>query len=208
MTPMDRLADGLAALGFASADMDAFALYMSELQRWNRTHNLIGPATEAEIVERHLLDSALYARVLAEIGAHEIVDVGAGAGLPGVPVGLLLPDSRVTMIEPRAKRAAFLRILSGKLGRGYSVIESRAEDAPAMHADAAVTRALFAAHEFARICAHLVRPGGVFVLSKGSRAGAETAALTQPHRTVKAAIPGTRITRTLILVDNVQEESR
>lgn len=82
--------------------------YYEELRRWNRALSLVGPGTAREIVERHFAES-LHALPLIPPGARTLVDVGSGAGFPGVVLAAALPDVAVTLVEPRQRRWAFLR---------------------------------------------------------------------------------------------------
>ena len=168
----DALTRGFREIGFESSpeQEDALMRYLAELKRWNRAYSLTALKTDKEIVVKHFLDSALYLRALPE-DARTVADVGSGAGFPGIVMKILRPVLTVTLIEPSTKKDTFLRHVIRTLGReGISTVHARVEDAHMEMADAAVTRALFSALEFAHAAAHIVRPGGVFILSKGPKA--------------------------------------
>jgi 16S rRNA (guanine527-N7)-methyltransferase len=162
------LPDGAAA---------GIADYLSELLRWNLRVNLTGEADIAELVGRHLPDSFVVASLCPS--GSRVVDVGSGAGLPAVPFAMVRPDCSVTMVEPRAKRVAFLHTVlrQAKLG-SISVVRGRVEELEMGDFDFAVSRATFRPEEWIGIAKQLVRPRGrAVVLSSraidGSLVGAE-----------------------------------
>jgi 16S rRNA (guanine527-N7)-methyltransferase len=98
-----------------------FATYIDLLTHFNKAMNLIGPMSQADIVDQLLIDSAAAAAVCAPAGP--VLDVGSGAGLPGVPLKLLYPDLALTMVEPRKKRTTFLKIALNRLKLSDTIIE-------------------------------------------------------------------------------------
>ena len=112
---LSRLQAGAAALGLALDDEIALRLidYLDELYRWNRVQRLTAIPRE-QAVEAQLLDSLALVDCLS--GCRDIVDLGSGAGLPGVPLAVVLPGVRVTLVEKRRKRAGFLEQVIGQIG--------------------------------------------------------------------------------------------
>ncbi len=126
------LAQGAAALDvvLSPQQLDRLVLYHSELSKWMRRINLVAKNTSAEqLAERHFLDSLLMAPLVAAHPAPNLLDIGSGAGFPGLVVAALFPDSPCTLVEPRQKRAAFLRHMVRllRLGR-VQVCEERVEN--------------------------------------------------------------------------------
>lgn len=116
-------------LPWSSVIEESFAGYLDLLSHFNQAMNLIGPLAEAEIVDQLLVDSVAAAAVCAPEGS--ILDVGSGAGLPGIPLKLLYRDLPLTLVEPRRKRATFLKIATTRLGLDEVTIErERIEDVP------------------------------------------------------------------------------
>lgn len=203
----ELLRKGLGELGVPHSDGQVAALlaYLGELRRWNRAYSLTGLKTERDMVIKHLLDSCLYLRALeAEgLGPGSAADVGSGAGLPGVPMKILRPEAEVYLIEPTGKKAAFLRHVVRTLGlRGVEVLEKRVEEVRGIEVEAAVTRALYSAADFVGKAAHIVRKGGVFVLSKGPSAAREAGEVGLPLEILEMHLPLSDIRRYMVVIRN------
>ena len=202
MRPDKQLAEGLRALGLdhGAETVGAFMAYLAELKKWNRVHNLTALRTDREIVLKHFLDSALYLSVLPQEVAW-VADVGSGAGFPGIPIKLLRPALRVTLIEPGSKKAAFLRHMMRVLKlKDVQCVQQRVQDVTAVQADAVLTRATFSVADFMERASHVLGPGGLFVLSKGPKASAETEGMGPELKVVPLGIPMSDITRNMIVV--------
>ena len=136
---------------------------------------LIGPREVDRIWERHILNSAVTVELFAE--GELIVDIGSGAGLPGIPIAIARPDLKVLLVEPMLRRTEFLQMVAQEIGLHVDVIRGRAEDVMVREqvgvADAAVSRAVASLEKLARWSLPLLRPGGRMLALKGDRAGAE-----------------------------------
>jgi 16S rRNA (guanine527-N7)-methyltransferase len=133
------------------------ARYCELLLRWNERINLTGARTLDELLREHLPDSFALA---ALVGAQaRVIDVGSGGGLPAVPFSLLRPDAAVTLVEPRAKRVAFLRTAVRELGLACTVVAGRV-DTVKDRFDVASSRATFPPAEWLQEGSRLVVPGG------------------------------------------------
>jgi 16S rRNA (guanine527-N7)-methyltransferase len=134
---------------------------------------LLGPREVARLWDRHLLNCAALAELVPRQAS--VVDVGSGAGLPGVILAMLLPDARIVLLEPMARRAAFLEECVRVLGLSNAVTcRRRAEDAAGeLVADVATARAVAPLDRLAGLTIPLVRPGGVVLALKGASAGRE-----------------------------------
>lgn len=139
---------------------------------------LIGPREVDRLWERHLLNSAVVAELLGP--TERVVDVGSGAGLPGIPLALARPDLRMTLVEPMQRRVAFLAEVVEALTLNVEIVRGRAEDRAVVQrageADAVVSRAVAPLDRLGRWCAPLLRDGGRMIALKGERAAAEVAA--------------------------------
>jgi len=117
----------LTGVQFSEETINCFQEFCSILQKWNEKINLISEKTSLSILENHVFDSLQYLRWLNS--SNKTLDIGSGAGFPGIPVKIILPDLDITLIESQRKRCNFLRevVRSLELGK-IEVIEGRAED--------------------------------------------------------------------------------
>jgi 16S rRNA (guanine527-N7)-methyltransferase len=130
-SPDSLLREGARRLGISlqKKQVDQFLAYLNELKQWNRRINLTALTTNKEIIERHFLDSLMGVRAMKPYKEPSLMDIGTGAGFPGIPIKLYNPEIILTLVEPRHKKAAFLHHLCGILDlRGVSVIDERFEE--------------------------------------------------------------------------------
>jgi 16S rRNA (guanine527-N7)-methyltransferase len=132
------------------------------LLTWNARINLTGARSLLELIEEHLPDSLALDQLIPQ--AARVIDVGAGGGLPALPLALLRPDVTLTLVEPRAKRVAFLRTAVRVLGLAAEVLPTRVEDLEPGGHDLASSRATFSPPEWLELGRTLVRPGGAVAL--------------------------------------------
>lgn len=127
----DLLVRGAAQLGLAmdAAGVERLLVYLAELMKWSRRVNLIARDTpEAQVVETHFLDSLTLLPFLDGAGEVHLLDVGSGAGFPGLALACVRPDARCTLCEPRQKRVSFLRHVVRTLGlANVEVVADRVE---------------------------------------------------------------------------------
>ena len=141
------------------------------------TRGLIGPRETERLWDRHLLNCAVVAEFLPERGV--LVDIGSGAGLPGVVLAMLRPSLQVVLLEPLLRRSVFLEECVTQLGlSNATVLRARAEEKAAAHirADVATARAVAPIDRLAGWAARLLRPGGELLAIKGQSAEEEIAA--------------------------------
>ena len=136
---------------------------------------LVGPREASRVWERHILNCAVVADLIPP--AARVLDIGSGAGLPGIPLALARPDLRVVLVEPLARRVEWLRTVIADLELPVEVERGRAEDTPIRRrwegADVVTSRAVAPLHRLAAWCLPLVRPGGMMLAVKGVSAPAE-----------------------------------
>jgi 16S rRNA (guanine527-N7)-methyltransferase len=140
------------------------------------TRGLIGPHEIPRLWDRHLLNSAVIAELVPQ--PCSLVDLGSGAGLPGIVLALLLPDVTVTLLEPMQRRVVFLTECVAALGlANATVLRGRAEDwAGKLPADVVTARAVAPLTRLVPLALGLVRPGGIVLAVKGAGAEREVAA--------------------------------
>ncbi|MGY1787128.1 16S rRNA (guanine(527)-N(7))-methyltransferase RsmG [Geodermatophilus sp. SYSU D00698] len=153
--------------------------YVARLASDGVTRGLIGPREVPRLWERHVLNSAAVAEAVPE-GAR-VVDVGSGAGLPGIPLALARPDLRMTLVEPMARRVEFLEEVVAELGAPWRVVRGRAEERSVVTAvgpvDVVTARAVAALPRLLGWSRGLLRPGAQLVALVGARAVEELPAL-------------------------------
>jgi 16S rRNA (guanine527-N7)-methyltransferase len=147
---------------------------------------LLGPREVDRIWDRHLLNCAVVAE-LVEPG-ETVVDIGSGAGLPGLPMAIAKPGLRVVLVESLLRRTEFLRMVIGELGLDVDVVRGRAEDGEVREtaggADAVTSRAVASLDKLTRWSLPLLRQGGRLLAIKGERAPAEV----DEHRRVMSKL--------------------
>jgi 16S rRNA (guanine527-N7)-methyltransferase len=160
--------------------LDQFAIYAAELRRWNERVNLTAITDDYEITVRHFLDS-LRCALSWGTAPNSLIDVGAGAGFPGLPLKILRPALRLTLVESVEKKAAFLRHIAAELSLSdVSVVVGRAEivgraGAHREQYDVAVARAVAELRVLTEYCLPLCRVGGRFMAPKGAQIASELA---------------------------------
>jgi len=170
-------ADGPEAADVFGAALDQARRYAELLGTDGVTRGLIGPRETERLWDRHLLNCAAVSELLPERGV--LVDIGSGAGLPGVVLALLRPSLQVILLEPLLRRSVFLEECIAELGlSNATVLRARAEDKAAAHvnADIATARAVAPLDRLAGWAARLLRPGGELLAIKGQSAEEELAA--------------------------------
>lgn len=155
------------------AQIDRFRLFLTELFRWNRKINLISSSDPDQVLFRHVLDSLVPLQRLH--GVRSVVDVGSGAGFPGVPIQIMRPEWRVVLVEARRKRSSFLHHVVNRLGlEGTEVHWGRVEQPEIQErlgrdpVDALVSRAAVEDRTLLLAARRIVRPAGRVALLKGS----------------------------------------
>lgn len=122
---------GLLGIGLSEEDLDRLLVYVAELAKWSRRINLIARDTpELQILENHFLDSLTLLPLLRSQGRGPVhlLDVGSGAGFPGLVLAIVMPEAQFTLVEPRQKRVSFLRHLIRTLGQtNVEVVADRIE---------------------------------------------------------------------------------
>lgn len=166
------LEEGLAQLDipFNVDQLRKLHVFLQELERWNKAYGFVKAAGQ-QLIIRHVLDSlSAWRKISALPRRAQVVDVGSGAGFPGIPLAVFLADSRFTLLEPSAKKAAFLRNVAilAHLDN-VEVEEARLEDVE-RHFDLVVFRAFTPLHREIDALRRILNHNGVIIAYKGKRA--------------------------------------
>jgi 16S rRNA (guanine527-N7)-methyltransferase len=207
MTAGGALARDIAALGLeldASSQAKLLA-YVALLEKWNRTHNLTAIREPERMITHHLLDSLAALRHLPGRQQLNLIDIGSGGGLPGIPLAIARPAWKVTLLDSNAKKAAFLRQAKAELALPkVEVAAVRAEDyVPPARFDVAISRALSDLAGFFALSRHLVAPDGRFIAMKGVYPQEELAQLPPEVRVLATPaldVPGLGAARHLVIM--------
>lgn len=204
MTLAQQLAQGVTELGLTLPEgaQPRLLAYLDLLQKWNRAYNLTAVRQAPRMVSYHLLDSLA---AVPHVAAATILDVGSGAGLPGIPLAVALPDSRVTLIDSNHKKAAFLRqaVMELRLANAQVVCERAEAWKPAVAFGVVISRAFSDLAEFISLAGRHAAAGGRLVAMKGVYPYEEIAQLPKGWHVLEViplAVPGLRAHRHLVAV--------
>ena len=205
----EQLDAGLEAMGIGLPPSRRRLLldYLSLLFKWNRAFNLTAVRDPNVAVSRQLLDSL---SILPLVQGERLLDLGSGAGLPGLPLALARPDWKVTVLDSNAKKARFLRQAKLELGlKNVEVVQARVERyqrEPGF--DTITSRAFATLAELVTLSRHLLAPGGLWLAMKGRLPQGELAALPLDLSTevVPLRVPGEKGQRHAVLLSPKQEE--
>lgn len=171
-----RLCEGLRQLGLDEALAPALLAYLALLQKWNGAYNLTAVRDPQQMLGLHLLDSL---SILADVPDGALIDIGSGAGLPGIPLAIVRPQLAVSLVEPVGKKARFLREVVRQLKlANVRVFDCRAEqvDEPGRY-DCLSARALGSLAQLIAFGGHLLKPDGRLLAMKGQWPADELAVL-------------------------------
>jgi 16S rRNA (guanine527-N7)-methyltransferase len=204
MNLADILAEGIAELGLAvpPAAQQRMLDYLALVAKWNRAYNLTAVREPGKMLTHHLLDSLA---VMPHLHGPRVLDVGSGAGLPGLPLALARPELQFTLLDASDKKTSFLRQAVIELQPGnVEVVCARVETwlTPAPF-DTVVSRAFAEIADFVDVAGPLCASGGVMIAMKGLHPAAELERLPHPFRlqaVVALAVPGLDAQRHIALL--------
>ena len=178
----DLLALGIEELGLelSPANIADLELFLQEMGRWNQVHNLTAIEGEKDSVRLHLIDSVAVLPVLRRFlktTSPKIADLGSGGGLPAIPIAIVQPEWRLTLIEAIRKKTAFLQHVRGKLKlKNIEVLSERVEDVAVQQPgqfDAVISRAFTNLARFLELALPFLKPDGLVFAMKAKRADEE-----------------------------------
>lgn len=198
------LTEGIEALNLTLSEekQEKLLLYITEFEKWNRAYNLSSVRSIDKMVERHLLDSL---SVAPHIMGTRLADVGTGGGLPGVPLAIIFPEKKFTLIDSNGKKTRFIFHIKNLLHlENLEVFNVRVESyKPEIKFDAVISRAFASLKDMTDNCAHLLTPQGVFLAMKGIYPKGELNDISAHYRLQKSTqlqVPGDPAERHLLCI--------
>ena len=213
------LRDGLTTLGLPTGGIPALIRYADLLVERNKVMNLTAITEPADIAALHFLDSAALL-TLADWKGKTVADIGTGAGFPGLPLRIVDPSIRLTLLDAQNKRVEFLKEVCGELGLAdVECVHARAEEFAADHRegfDLVTSRAVAALPLLCELCLPLVKVGGYFAAMKSVDADAELASAAHAIEVLGGAvdhvtdyaIPGTEVHHRVIFIKKCRETGK
>ena len=210
------LKQGLESLGLDAAAIPTLTEFARRLLEKNKVMNLTAITEPRDVATLHLLDCA-YLLTAADFRGQAVVDVGTGAGFPGMPMAILEPTARLTLLDSLGKRIDFLQETAEALKlENVSCIHARAEEfaaEPREPFDLAVSRAVAALPVLCELCLPLVKAGGYFLSMKSVESDEELESAKkaikilggQVERTADYQIPGTEVVHRVIFIKKIAE---
>lgn len=180
----EMLESGALSLGVSPSQeaVGQFMVYLRELKVWNGRMNLTAIETDEDVITRHFLDSLTPYRFLGKVT--RLLDAGAGPGFPGIPLKIVLPNLRVTLLDSVSKKVLFMRHIIRTIGLGPDIeaIAARLEDKAVVKKyaglfDCVISRAFTNLPDFLEMSRSYLAPGGIIMAMKGPKAKEELAAL-------------------------------
>lgn len=213
---MERLQSKAEQLGIRLSEkqLEQFQCYYERLIEKNKVMNLTAITEYEEVVDKHFVDSILLGSVKELSGKKRVIDVGTGAGFPGIPLKIVYPELEITLLDSLNKRVKFLDEVIEELGlTGIQAVHSRAEDlaqdaAHRQQYDICVSRAVANLSTLSEYCIPFVKQGGYFISYKSTQIEEE---LKQAKKAVQVLggtleqvetvqIPGTTIERQFVMI--------
>ena len=200
-----ELEQGLGSLGisFTAQQVDRLLAFLAMLERWNKAFNLTSIHDPLQMLRLHVLDSAAIHHHIE--GAVSVIDVGSGAGLPGIPLAILNPQKHFTLLDSNGKKTRFIFQAITELGLcNVREINQRAEQyRPKTPFDTVTSRAFSSLPKMLKQCDHLVASEGFFLAMKGKKPDLELSLITKAYKVVdlvKIAVPNVDGERHLVKI--------
>jgi 16S rRNA (guanine527-N7)-methyltransferase len=204
MTEAALLASGITQMGLdvSRETQEKLLEYMVLLQKWNKVYNLTAVRDPKEMVTLHLLDSL---SVLPHVNAKNLLDVGSGAGLPGVVLAIVKPELKVTTIDTVQKKTIFMRQVKGELNlHNLEVVHARVESYQTVEKfEMIISRAFSEIALFVNLTKHLLAEHGVWLAMKGQIPYLELNGLdVKNKKVIPLSVAGLEAERHLVVLEN------
>ena len=188
-------------LFLSDAQITRLLQYAELVHRWNRTYNLTAVRNFEAVLHRHIIDSLSIVRYVED--NKRVLDVGSGAGLPGIPLALVRKDLKVALLDSNGRKASFLRqVISDLKITNAGVVNERVESyQPNQKFDVVVARAFSSLDNLVRMTQHLCDAEGYLLAMKGMYPSAELAEIQVEHEIYNLQVPGETAERHLVMIE-------
>lgn len=198
----EKLLQGLSALDLSLTESQVNALlrFIQLIAKWNKAYNLTAVRDPLDMVSLHLLDSLA---ILPHVKPARVADIGTGAGLPGIPLAICLPDCQFTLVDSNSKKTRFVQqaVLELKL-KNVEVVHSRAEQLkPKALFSTVLSRAFASMNDILQLTGHLLADDGLLLAMKGQVPEQELAQLNLDYTVIPLKVPGIEAERCLICME-------
>lgn len=198
----EKLNQGLSVLNLplAESQVDALLKFINLISKWNKAYNLTAVRDPLEMVDLHLLDSLA---ILPHVKAPFVADVGTGAGLPGIPLAICLPECHFTLVDSNSKKTRFVQqaVLELQL-KNVEVVHSRVEQfKPQQLCSTVISRAFANMGDIVNLTGHLLAEDGLLLAMKGQIPEQELAELSLDYTVIPLSVPGIDAERCLICME-------
>ena len=199
-----QLEEGLKQFDLSSLLEPLFS-YLLLLNKWNAAYNLTAVRDLDSMVNKHILDSLA---ILPWLKGSKILDVGTGAGLPGIPLAIAKPEIKFVLLDSNGKKTRFLSEVKRQLDlKNLEIVQFRVENYhPNEGFDTVISRAFSSLEQMIHWTQHLIAKDGLWLAMKGRYPDAELALIHQPYHVINYSVDGVEGERCCVLIDNTTKE--
>jgi len=198
------ISEGLGELGYENDPLliEKLEIYLATLKKWNKVYNLTAINEDSEIIVKHFLDSLSVNRYIQNSG--RILDVGTGAGFPGLILALFNPEKSFVLVDGVSKKISFLQEMIGKLNlKNVIAVHTKVEQYnEAEQFDIIISRAFADIKKMTKLTSHLIKDGGKFIAMKGPDVMSELDDISLPFVHHDITVPFLEGTRKIIEIKN------
>ena len=198
------ISEGLGELGYENDPLliEKLEIYLATLKKWNRVYNLTAIDEDSEIIVKHFLDSLSVNQYIQN--SRRILDVGTGAGFPGLVLALFNPEKSFVLVDGVSKKISFLQEMIGKLNlKNVIAIHTKVEQYNvAEQFDIIISRAFADIKKMTKLTSHLIKDGGKFIAMKGPDVMSELDDISLPFVHHDITVPFLEGTRKIIEIKN------
>jgi len=182
------------------AQIELLLAFVLLIEKWNKAYNLTAIRSREEMLRLHILDSLA---LLPFVSGNKIADIGTGAGLPGIPLAIFMPNQQFTLVDSNSKKTRFVQqaILELKL-KNIEVVHSRVENlARPAEFDAVLSRAFASLDDIMKLTEYLLQENGVLIAMKGQKPQEELDSLKRPYLVDMIVVPGIEAERCVVRIN-------